>query len=72
MFVCRGVGWNAALLEGQRGVIEKRSRYWGTRCDERLLACHSLAEGRTAIVLVLLLLLLLECDLLSLLSLAVF
>jgi len=51
MFVCWGVRWNAALLEGQQCVRKKRYRYWGTRCDEQLLACHVLTDGRTAIVL---------------------
>jgi len=54
MFVCWVVGWNSALLEGQHCVRKKRYRYWGTRSDEQLLACHLLTNGWTAIVLLLL------------------
>ena len=57
MFVCWGVGWIVALLEGQHCVRKKRYRYWGARCNEQLLACHLLTDGWTAIVLLLLLLL---------------
>jgi len=47
------VQWNVALLEGQHCVRKKRYRYWSTRCDEQLLACHLLTDGWTDIVLLL-------------------
>ena len=53
MFVCWGVRWNMALLEGQQCVRKKRYRYWSTRCDEQLLACHLVTDGWTDIVLLL-------------------
>jgi len=55
MFVCWGVGWNAALLKGQHCVRKKRYGYWSSRYNLQLLACHLVNSGWTAILLLLLL-----------------